>query len=682
MKKMKNLKARMLSMALAFVMALSLAVGVAPMEVEAANFYTPIVDTSSITLYPSGCLEKITITVQTSDYYAKAFGRIGIHNARTRYDWNNRFISSGCTSWPDESQFVSKDTTFITFADGDEFEWTDQNQHTITFGFPDGKVDLSQTQTYYIYLWTRSEYYGIYTDATIGTLKTEGGKLLDGSGNTLVEKPAPHQHSWSENWANDENNHWKTCNNGCAETDSSAPHADGTDEDNKCDTCGYDIPPAHIHSLTEVPAVEATCTADGNYKYYTCDCGKFFKADGTTETTVADETIPASHSWLFEKNERGHWKECSNCDEIDDEYGVRIHKDEDSNNKCDDCEYVTHRVTFVKDNASNANFSIYDSNDIEFISNIVNHDSFNVPANCIVKVSGIESFVVSAPGAKIEYVTGEGNNCFISDFTRNTTIVVNPTGTGSVVANANVNAAAPIQSVALNNSIDEFIVASNIFTDSEIANIANGVGASVRLAVSKIDNVDIDQKDAMEDKVAELGANTEITYFDASFFKKIGNNPEESISDPGMDIEITIEIPSSLLNTDTTKTRTYKLLRYHDVAIGDDVTVIEGTFSNGKFTFTTNKFSTYAIIYTDTAVTNPGGGNPGGNTGSNPGSSSGTSGSSTTTTTTTTATVNQQLVKDSVPKTGESADYTAMVWTAILAISVVGLLVEKQKRRQ
>ena len=39
-------------------------------------------------------------------------------------------------------------------------------------------------------------------------------------------------------------------------------------------------------------------------------------------------------------------------------------------------------------------------------------------------------------------------------------------------------------------------------------------------------------------------------------------------------------------------------------------------------------------------------------------------------------------VKDSVPKTGESADYTTMVWTAILAIGVVGLFAEKKKRRQ
>ena len=48
------------------------------------------------------------------------------------------------------------------------------------------------------------------------------------------------------------------------------------------------------HSLTKVEAVAATCTDGGNNEYYTCSvCKKVFKADKTTETTVADETLAA-----------------------------------------------------------------------------------------------------------------------------------------------------------------------------------------------------------------------------------------------------------------------------------------------------------------------------------------------------------------------------------------------------
>ena len=48
------------------------------------------------------------------------------------------------------------------------------------------------------------------------------------------------------------------------------------------------------HSLTKVEAVAAICTEGGNNEYYTCSvCKKVFKADKTTETTVADETLAA-----------------------------------------------------------------------------------------------------------------------------------------------------------------------------------------------------------------------------------------------------------------------------------------------------------------------------------------------------------------------------------------------------
>lgn len=51
------------------------------------------------------------------------------------------------------------------------------------------------------------------------------------------------------------------------------------------------------HNLVKHDAVTATCTASGNYEYYTCDvegCGKVFKADKITETTFEEEIIPES----------------------------------------------------------------------------------------------------------------------------------------------------------------------------------------------------------------------------------------------------------------------------------------------------------------------------------------------------------------------------------------------------
>lgn len=54
------------------------------------------------------------------------------------------------------------------------------------------------------------------------------------------------------------------------------------------------------HKLTETPAVTPTCAAGGNNEYWICSvCHKVFKADKTTETTVAKETLakdPTNHT--------------------------------------------------------------------------------------------------------------------------------------------------------------------------------------------------------------------------------------------------------------------------------------------------------------------------------------------------------------------------------------------------
>lgn len=60
-------------------------------------------------------------------------------------------------------------------------------------------------------------------------------------------------------------------------------------------------------------------------------------------------------------------------------------------------------------------------------------------------------------------------------------------------------------------------------------------------------------------------------------------------------IEITIEIPQELLNTDASVNCVYKIIRIHD---GEEE-VLDGTFENGYFTFATDKFSVYALVYQD-----------------------------------------------------------------------------------
>ena len=141
-------------------------------------------------------------------------------------------------------------------------------------------------------------------------------------------------HKYETTWTTDDTSHWHKCAN-CDVTTDKADHTFDTNncaENRTCTGCGYVKPagqhswndgevttPATCttdgvktytckvcsetktepikapgHSLTKVEAVAATCTEGGNNEYYTCSvCKKVFKADKTTETTVADETLAA-----------------------------------------------------------------------------------------------------------------------------------------------------------------------------------------------------------------------------------------------------------------------------------------------------------------------------------------------------------------------------------------------------
>ena len=73
----------------------------------------------------------------------------------------------------------------------------------------------------------------------------------------------------------------------------------------------------HIHQTVEVPETAETCTTDGNTKYYTCDCGKFYAdAEATQEIAESSWVLPKHHvlSETLEYNETHHYYACTKCD--------------------------------------------------------------------------------------------------------------------------------------------------------------------------------------------------------------------------------------------------------------------------------------------------------------------------------------------------------------------------------
>ena len=171
---------------------------------------------------------------------------------------------------------------------------------------------------------------------------------------------------------------------------------------------------------------------------------------------------------------------------------------------------------------------------------------------------------------------------------------------GTLEKNAEVAPDSPIQEATLDNKKSELLNAPNIFTDGEKQQIAGGADAKVWLEVTKTDesNIPTEDKTKVENEAKNImGDHPTITYFDVDLFKQIAGEAKQRLHEPGINIKVTILIPSDLLNHERTIVREYKIIRLHD----NDVSVLSGEFDEAskEFTFETDKFSTYAIAYSD-----------------------------------------------------------------------------------
>ena len=97
-------------------------------------------------------------------------------------------------------------------------------------------------------------------------------------------------------------------------------------------------------------------------------------------------------------------------------------------------------------------------------------------------------------------------------------------------------------------------------------------------------------------------------YLDINLYKVVGDS-RSAITETNRKITITIDVPDNLKNTDRTKARTFAVIRAHD---GRAELLADLDDNANTITIETNRFSTYAIVYKDTA-----GGNDDGNQGGN-----------------------------------------------------------------
>ena len=98
-----------------------------------------------------------------------------------------------------------------------------------------------------------------------------------------------------------------------------------------------------------------------------------------------------------------------------------------------------------------------------------------------------------------------------------------------------------------------------------------------------------------------LGNNVIGQYLNLNLTFKISGRADRQITDLSAPMYIAITIPQNLVKHDSSIERTYRIVRIH----GGVATLIDGTYdaATNQFTFATDGFSTYALVYEDVNTT-------------------------------------------------------------------------------
>ncbi len=159
----------------------------------------------------------------------------------------------------------------------------------------------------------------------------------------------------------------------------------------------------------------------------------------------------------------------------------------------------------------------------------------------------------------------------------------------AITAQNNSAAGAPKAMLKENGSS----LANAVLTKEELAKVKAGAKLNISLNTKDITN----SVSAADKKLVEQNLNNYQVgmYLDLTLMKQVGSGAESAVTQTNGKISIAIEVPENLRNTDSAIQRTYKIIRIHD----GEAEILDGTYANGQFTFQTDKFSVYALIYQD-----------------------------------------------------------------------------------
>jgi len=153
------------------------------------------------------------------------------------------------------------------------------------------------------------------------------------------------------------------------------------------------------------------------------------------------------------------------------------------------------------------------------------------------------------------------------------------------------------------NEKTDTILAQSILKDEKLAEKTKDISVNINVEIAAIeeDKASEEVKTAMKSIKEKAGKATVAHFFDISILVKNTNTGDSlgNVAELTEEIELMILLPENLKNTDAKLNRSYYVLREH----GGKVDTIKAELSkDGKYlVFKTDKFSTYALAYEDSA---------------------------------------------------------------------------------
>lgn len=137
-----------------------------------------------------------------------------------------------------------------------------------------------------------------------------------------------------------------------------------------------------------------------------------------------------------------------------------------------------------------------------------------------------------------------------------------------------------------------------LVSDVEKQLLDDGTDIYIYLENTEITDTVVEEEKELITAVVENIENAQIgVYIDINLYKQIGDKDAEKITNTDKPLTITLPIPQELINTNENVQRTYFMVRVHD----GKAEIIDSIHDEAEqtLTFSTDRFSTYAIGYSD-----------------------------------------------------------------------------------